>query len=228
MSCKRRVAPTRSSTLAALTWALSTMPRVSTEQVPFAAVHLLWRRRSRAAPFFGGLDALAVQDARARLRESALPGAFLLPQHGQNLLPTALDPPQPPVVIDRLPRWKVVRQQPPGTPGPKPVRQRVDDLTPLVHRRTSTQLDWRDRRSKSLPLDVTQVGRGMWHASRFIDDLPCPTRVITWSTYPINGLFRHPLGTVCLPADPVIHHDRPLHLARIWHDDHAVNQYGCT
>lgn len=67
--------------------------------------------------------------------------------------------PLPPVVVDRLPRWQVMRQQSLSATGPQPVRQRVEDLPPGVSCRPTTGPDGRDQRTEDLPLRIRKIRR---------------------------------------------------------------------
>src|SRR6266542_1772926 len=144
-----------------------------------------WRRRSRAAPFFGGLDALAVQHHRAGGGMAALPQALLLAQPGKDLFPQPLLPPQAPVVVDGLPGWKVVRQQPPGTAGAQPVQHGIDQLTAVVDRGAATRLGRGDKRRQQRPLWIGEVGRVAATRGRHLD-APCRPRNTTPQPTPFS------------------------------------------
>ena len=85
----------------------------------------------------GRLDRLAVDDPGARLRISASPRAEALPQGGVESLPGTVEPPQAEVVVDGLPGWELVRQQPPGAAAPEGVEDPIEDLAQGMDARPS-------------------------------------------------------------------------------------------
>jgi hypothetical protein len=69
------------------------------------------------------------------------------------------------MVIDALPRRKVVRHRPPGDAAPQHVKQRIDDLAQRVGARTAARIAGAlQQRSELLPLRIRQVG---WVAFSF-------------------------------------------------------------
>src|SRR3712207_2058728 len=66
---------------------------------------------------FGGLDRLAVNDGGRWLRFTSVGDAIALPQDLCNSLPQARLAPFAQVIIDRLPRGKIVRHPPPRDPA---------------------------------------------------------------------------------------------------------------
>src|SRR6266567_9017575 len=61
------------------------------------------------------LDRLTVDDPRTGLAIASRLRPHALPQGRVDALPGTVETPEPEVVLDRLPRRKLVRQQPPGT-----------------------------------------------------------------------------------------------------------------
>jgi hypothetical protein len=61
-------------------------------------------------------------------------------------------------VVDGLPGWQVMGQQPPGAAGPHPVGHGVDQLAAVVDGWSAARLGGRDERGEQLPLGVGQVG----------------------------------------------------------------------
>ena len=150
-------------------------------------------RQIRGRDLFGGLDALTIHDRRARGGLTPQAHAFPLPQHGEDLLPPALQPPDPPVVVDRLLGRQVVQEQLPRTPRPQPVRQRVDDLPPLMQSRSSRPASPAGSAARPAPTSVGLVsgipGRQAVAATVVSEAAPTSCGRAT----PL-GLFRHPLA----------------------------------
>jgi hypothetical protein len=106
-----------------------------------------WLCRSRVAPFFGCLDALAVHNHRAGLCVAPFFQAHLLAQSIMQLFPCAVQLPASKTRIDRAPSRELAGQGTrgagnsrgrelagQGTPlaaGPQHIENRIDNLTPL-------------------------------------------------------------------------------------------------
>src|SRR5215208_8436888 len=73
----------------------------------------------------GGRDRLAIDHARAGLGIAAHGPAHLLAQRGMYAFPGAIEPPLAEVVVDGLPGWELLRQQPPLTAGAQDVGDTV-------------------------------------------------------------------------------------------------------
>lgn len=88
--------------------------------VAFAACDLLARVDALAGgrDIRGGLDALGVQDAGGRLGVAAFGFPDQAPQESVELVEDRVLLPSGEVAVDGLPRGEVVRQVPPGDPGP--------------------------------------------------------------------------------------------------------------
>jgi hypothetical protein len=129
--------------------------------VPFPAIHLF-----RVIPAAGGLghgaggaDRLGVDHRRGRLGVPPGRGPDLAAQHVVQPGQRAVITPGRKVPVHRPPRRKILRQVPPGTPGPVHVQDRLHDSAqrpdprpapPTVH--LSRQV-----RDDDLPLDIGQV-----------------------------------------------------------------------
>jgi len=97
--------------------------------------------RSRAAPFFRRLHALAVQDRGTRLRMPPVGLAQLFAQRVMDPLPSAIQPPVAIVGVDRAPGRKVMRQVAPLAARPQHVPERIHDLPPCVFGRPTAGFD---------------------------------------------------------------------------------------
>ena len=75
-----------------------------------------------------------------------------------DLFPQPLVSPAAEVVVDGLPGWQVVGQQPPGAAGSQPVGDGVDQLPAVMDGWAAARLGGRDERGEQLPLGVGQVG----------------------------------------------------------------------
>jgi hypothetical protein len=105
----------------------------------------------------GRPDRLAVDDARARLRLAANADAEVLAEQLVNVLPSPVQSPQAKVVICRLPRRELVREQPPGTAAANDVEDGVQDLADRAEP-WSANIFWRWQiRLKARKLGVGQV-----------------------------------------------------------------------
>src|SRR3990172_378978 len=85
----------------------------------FSPADLLVHIHAALFATFGGLDALAINNRRARSGLPSFTRADGFDQDGIDLVPHALIAPLPIVAIDRLPRRKVMRHQPPRTAAPE-------------------------------------------------------------------------------------------------------------
>ena len=76
----------------------------------------------------GGADRLAIEDRRRRRRLSA--AALMIGKHEgvMDVLPHAFLLPAAQIIVDRLPRRQVMRQQPLGRTGSQKVENRVYQL----------------------------------------------------------------------------------------------------
>jgi len=141
-----------------VTWALPTSPNVSTSRCRLRPFSRLAPSKPCGPPFrwsahfgcpgpphWGGV--------------ASLTQALLFPQPCKHPLPHPLPTPLPPVVVDRAPGRKVVRQQPPGAPRAQPVQHGVDQLAAVVDRWAATRLGRRGQRRQQRPLRIGQVGR---------------------------------------------------------------------
>src|SRR5215510_7587187 len=125
----------------------------------FAPVDLLMHIGSALFPTFGRLDALAINNGGAGL---GLPPGLLPDLRDQGhveVFPQPAVAPPPIIAIDRLPRGKVVGQQPPRLPTAHDIEDGIDDLPIRPGARTArASLARWEQRSKTRPLFVIQIG----------------------------------------------------------------------
>src|SRR5712692_8591943 len=100
------------------------------------------------------LDRLTVDDPRTGLAITSRLRPPALPQGRVDALPGAVETPAPEVVVERLPRRKRVRQQPPGTAAADAVQDAVEDLT---HRREPRATGRGRNRQQRFELTVVRV-----------------------------------------------------------------------
>ncbi len=115
------------------------------------------RRHNPAAPFFGGLHRLAVNNRPTgcrfparRLTDPDMEGLM-------NLLPGFLPPPNPEVVVDQLPGRQVMRQETPSAAGAQHIPHGVDNLPAGVLGWTSSRFGRRNQGFQYGPLCIGQV-----------------------------------------------------------------------
>jgi len=111
----------------------------------------------RAAPFFGGLDGLAIQDRSTGFRLFVDRTAYLPSQRVMDALPCAVQAPGAEIAVHRLPRRQVVWQGSPLASRTQHIQDRIHNLAPLVRGRPTTALDFWDQRIEHLPCFITQV-----------------------------------------------------------------------
>ena len=87
------------------------------EKMALAALDLFAAIIAARSAHLGGLDRLAIDDRRCRLRCAADRAAVTLAQNLGHVLPGAILAPLGIVVEDGAPRWILVRQHPPLRPG---------------------------------------------------------------------------------------------------------------
>ena len=130
------------------------------EQMAFSAFHFLatYSISSLCSTDPCGLHRLAIHYACAGLRISLEAYSQTLAQVSVQLLPGTVDPPSSEVVVNGLPRRKLVRQQAPSTPATHDVEDGVKELTQSVDSRSSASLWGREIRLYASPLGVGEVG----------------------------------------------------------------------
>ena len=114
-----------------------------------------WLCRSLSAPFFGGLDALAVQDNGAGLCHTSGFQAHFLAQGIVQPFQRAVTPPTPVTRMNRAPMGKLTGQHSPLTAGAQNVKNRIHDAATFDLRGTTKALF--DKRANMLPLRITQI-----------------------------------------------------------------------
>jgi hypothetical protein len=75
------------------------------------------------------------------------------------VLPGAVLPPAPEVLVDNLPGRKVMGQQAPGTATPKDIEERIQDLTLGIFLGPPTAFGGGHQMVDQVPFFVAQVGR---------------------------------------------------------------------
>ena len=102
--------------------------------------------RTLWAPFFRGLHRLTVNYGTAGTGLTAQVAPHSGTQGIMDLLPSAIPPPGPEVVVDRLPGRQVMRQQTPSTAGAQNVPDAIYHLTAGILGRAPARFDRRDQR----------------------------------------------------------------------------------
>src|SRR5918999_1528621 len=92
--------------------------------------------------FFRGLHRLAVHNPSARCGFSTWVLADLASKHVVVMLPGAIQPPQPKVVVDALPGRQVMGEQPPGDAASEHVGYGVHYLSHVNRAWTASWLFW--------------------------------------------------------------------------------------
>ena len=135
-------------------------------------------------PLIGGAHGLAVEDRRAWRGLAADALAIGHHQRMMNPVPDAFPLPAAEIVVDRLPRWEIVWQQPPAATGSKEVEDRVHKLPRRRLARSSSRLRLRDHRLDQRPLTISQVG-GIGQPYR---------RLLPWHRQRLTRSDRHPMN----------------------------------
>jgi hypothetical protein len=104
-------------------------------------------------------DGLAIDDPRARLGVPPDVGAELLPEDSVQLLPGAIQAPEPEIVIGGLPRWELVWEEAPGTATSDNIEDGIQYLADRVQARSPDALGWRQERVQASELGVRQVAQ---------------------------------------------------------------------
>ena len=91
-------------------------------------------------------DGLAIDDASARLRIAPDRRAELLAQDGVQVLPGAVQTPEPEIVIGGLPGCELMWEQSPGTATPYDIEDGVQDLADRAKAGSTEALGWRQKR----------------------------------------------------------------------------------
>src|SRR5215213_9078580 len=104
------------------------------QDMALSAFHLLSSVVTSPIPSHtGALDRLAIHNARAGLRISLEAYSQTMAQGSVQPLPGTLDAPSSEVVVNGLPRWKLMRQQAPSTTTSDDVVDSIKDLAQGVH-----------------------------------------------------------------------------------------------
>ena len=100
------------------------------------------------------LHRLAVDDGGAGGRLATEAGAHLLTQPRLDGFKRALAAPEPKIVIHRLPRRQIMREQPPAPAATDHIVDAVEDLPPVPTARASSRLGGWNKRFDDRPLAV--------------------------------------------------------------------------
>ena len=215
------LAPSRSWMAALWTTTTSTNPSVSTARWRLRPVTFFPASSPHPAPI-GRLDRLAVDDRGTRRRGAPGLHPHPLAQQRMQPLPGAVPAPRGEVVVDRLVRWEVVRQRPPGPASTQVVQDAVENLAHIHRARPPTGLGWGDQRLQDRPLRVREVTRVrlVWHLLRSNGyTLPTPRSSSVEYT-----LSRHPLSSTLAFR----HHDPVSVLAKGTGVGGAFMHVGCA
>ena len=104
-------------------------------------------------------DGLAIDNASARLRIAPDGRAELLAQDGVQVLPGAVQTPEPEIVVGGLPGCEFMWEQSPGTATPYDVEDGVQDLADRAKAGSTEALGWRQQRFQTSEFGVRQVGQ---------------------------------------------------------------------
>ena len=129
------------------------------EDVAFAPIDAFGTIVASDAADAGGSNRLAVDNASTRLRVAPDTHAELLAEDSVQVLPRAIQTPQPEVVIRGLPGWELVREQPPGTAAPHDVEDGIQDLADRVEPGSAQKFRWWKKGVKASKFSVRQVGQ---------------------------------------------------------------------
>ena len=150
------------------------------------------RRRTLWAPFFRGLDRLAVDDRRAGTGLAALSLSQRGVQGVVGPLPSSVATPGAEVVEDDAPGRQVVGQHSPGAAGAQNVADGVDDLPPGVGDRPSARFGRWQQGFPKLPFPVADVA-GVDSSFHTPTLHPTP-KIMPLYRNTNSDLFRHPLS----------------------------------
>src|SRR5215469_1431577 len=129
------------------------------EDVAFSAIDAFGPIVAADAADASRSNRLAVDDAGARLRVAPDTRAELHAQDSIDVLPRAIQTPQPEVVVGSLPGWEFVWQQPPGTATPHHIEDGIQDLADRVEPGSAQTFGRRQKRVKASEFSVRQVGQ---------------------------------------------------------------------
>ena len=139
--------------------------------------------RSREAPFFRRLGALAVQDGGAGTLLATSGQSGLGPKSIVDSRPSAIQAPGTKVVVDRLAARKLVGQVAPGASRAQCIEDAVDDLAQVHLPRTSSRLGWRKQWLQRLPLRIRKIAgvRLSLHTQSLPQSLPLFRHTLRYS-----------------------------------------------
>src|SRR5450631_260780 len=104
-------------------------------------------------------DGLAIDNASARLRTAPDRRAELFAQDGVQVLPGAVQTPEPEIVIGGLPGCELMWQQSPSTATPYDIEDGVQDLADRAKAGSTDALGWRQKRFQASEFGVRQIGQ---------------------------------------------------------------------
>src|SRR5262249_42111773 len=163
------------------------------QNVALAAIDPLGTIVATHAADAGRPDGLAVDDARARVGGAPDADTELLAQDGVQVLPRAIQTPQPEVVIGGLPGREFMRQQPPGAATPNDIEDGIQDLAHRMQPWSADTLRWRQQGVQTGKLGIREIGQVGSPQSQTPAILPAkPTRVPVFRQFLVGLLhFTH-------------------------------------
>jgi len=108
-------------------------------------------------PFFGALDALAIDDGGRRAGRAAGAFAQLDVERVMDAQQCPVPVPQLEIIVQRRLGWEVLRQRPPLAPGGQQIEDRVQHLAHIDRALAPAALGRRDQRRDQGPLLVRQI-----------------------------------------------------------------------
>ena len=127
------------------------------EKMALAALDLFAAIIAARSAHLSGLDRLAVDDRRCRLRIAADRAAVALAQDLGHVLPGAVLAPLGIVVEDGTARWILVRQQPPLSSCPERIEDRINDAPQRVGLPPPGRMAARDQRREQRPFGIIEI-----------------------------------------------------------------------
>src|ERR671921_1164950 len=127
------------------------------ETMALATLHLLGAIVPARSAHLRGLDRLAIDDGRTRLRSPAGGAAVALAQHARDLLPRAVLTPLSIVIEDGATRWILVRQQPPLGSRAQQVEDRLNDAPQRIGLPPSGRMAAADKGREQRPFGIGEI-----------------------------------------------------------------------
>ena len=126
--------------------------------MPFAPLDLLASVIAAYPSRFTGAYGLTIQNRGTRVWIATCCLPHLFPQPIMDLPPDSAPAPAPEIVIDGAPRWKIMRQQFPGTATAHGIENAVEELAAAVFWRAATAFAGRHERYQGCPFGIGEIG----------------------------------------------------------------------